>query len=811
MDTQPLPLDGFTDETIVDSGLGQPISLAFLPDNRILVIEKSGTIRIVDPETGQSSVYMQINNINDGGERGLLDITLDPDFANNGYIYLYYTPANPARAVIARFEHRENAGGLTSFGDTNSRTVLWTDVDKYLTCCHYGAGLDFGIDGKLWLTASDKFTASAPGDLVANADDLPVDLTSTTGKVIRVNKDGSIPDGTDGWPANPYVDASGDPNGDIPDSIWAYGLRNPFRASWDEEYEAFFIAEVGGNQLGLSSDSIHLATLDQPGVFYGWPFYEGEENVLVNPNKPDLRSSLPAPDQDLGDPANGDFYSAPIFSYPRESGASITGGEVYRGTLFPDEWDGVYFYGDFTRDEIRYLQLDETGRDVLGDFAFAPTSDIPGSTPNIVYLGVGNDGALYYINYSVNGGEIHRITYESDNTAPSINSTDVQPNPSASTLDFDFAADVSDVDGDALTYSWNLGDGTVITGAPDVNGNISFTHAYAIDGFYTASLSVSDGQRTVFSTPVTIEAGDPNNPPQIISTDVDDAFADVGQTLTFTATVDDVDGGPLTYVWSFGDGTTATGSVPVSGTFSVTHAYTSEALFDATLSISDGEDTTTSIPVRVNVGEVTGVGVTDGLVLALESTIKIGLDGDQVLAWLDGSGAGNNLTASGDPRLVDNATPTGAPAIVFDGDGDRLDRVDSTATPIAGLPAGSGARTLFFVVDYGPTGGTWQGATYGNDANDQAFGLTANGQNGQFAVQAWGGGNDDTSPVDAIGAGWVVQSVVLQDDGLLRALYRRRRRRHRIQRFQHRRRPNRHRREPAQWRRRDERRRRLRL
>src|SRR5690606_20656508 len=110
-DGEPLPLDGFTDEPVITSGLAQPMSIAFLPDGRMLVIEKDGTIWIADPVTGNTSEYMALTNINSGNERGLLDITLDPEFTSNGYFYLYYTPSSPQRARIARFTHEPNAGG----------------------------------------------------------------------------------------------------------------------------------------------------------------------------------------------------------------------------------------------------------------------------------------------------------------------------------------------------------------------------------------------------------------------------------------------------------------------------------------------------------------------------------------------------------------------------------------------------------------------------------------------------------------------------------------------------------------------------
>ena len=137
--------------------------------------------------------------------------------------------------------------------------MIWQDTDGYIACCHYGGGLDFGIDGKLWLTTSDKFQSTTPGEGPTGGVDLMLDLTSSSGKIIRINKDGSIPNGSDGWAANPFIDGPGGKD----DSIWAYGLRNPFRARWDAEYGQMYVGEVGGNQQNLAHDDLHLAGLGQ--------------------------------------------------------------------------------------------------------------------------------------------------------------------------------------------------------------------------------------------------------------------------------------------------------------------------------------------------------------------------------------------------------------------------------------------------------------------------------------------------------------------------------------------------------------------
>ena len=770
----PLALDGFANETVLDiddpqwniEADFQPISMAFLPDNRMLLLSKTGVIRIVDPESGSNDLYMTVN-ADTNGERGLLDITLDPDFENNGYFYLYYTPTDPKRARIERFEHEENAGGLSSRGrlgdiDGNgnrSEYVIWQDTDGYIKCCHFGAGLDFGPDGKLWLTSSDKFQSSTLGE--GNGDDRMLDLGSSTGKIIRVNpdKDNPIPDGSDGWAANPFIDGDG-PNDD---SIWAYGLRNPFRASWDFEYGQMYIGEVGGNQQDVAHEDLHTTSLDQAGAFYGWPFYEGEPNVFTSDGRSEYDpADFPLPDDDIADAASGDFYSAPIWSLPHNGLTnSLTGGEVYRGDMFPTAWDGVYFYGNYTKDYIRYLILDDTGLEVLGDHAFLP-SDFSGSNPNdVVSIVVGEDGALYYARIA--SGIIGRIVYDGDgvNLAPSISSVSANPTEGDLPLVVNFSAFVTDPESDPMTYTLNFGDGSApVTGSVNASGTVTAQHTYNENNLFNISFSVSDGSKTSIAPTIQIEAGDINFPPEIMSENVDLGFAEPDTLLTFSAMVTDQDSDPMTYTWNFGDGQSTSGTVPTDGIITVTHTYTEIETYSSQLFVSDGVNSVQSDPVTVVIGEAPEFPVGDGLVLLLESDIKIGVGaGTTVTSWLDGSGQGNNLFALGDPQILDNQTPTGQPAIVFDGDEDALLR-EAATNSINNLPSGSQDRTMFFVVDYNSGRQKHAGALYGDNEPNQTFGLATGKRDQSLTVYG------DTPIYDSGVAsdGWLVQSVLLDNN-----------------------------------------------
>ena len=288
-------------------------------------------------------LFMQINNIDTGQERGLLDITLDPDFDTNGHFYLYYTPDNPEHARISRFTFEENSGGLTSTADrSRARSSIWEDTDGYLACCHYGGGLDFGPDGKIWLTTSDKFQASTPGE-GAHRRQRPaarrhLDLGQGDPGQYRRHACPTAATASPRTPGTIRTTASTTTSG-------AMACRNPFRARWDAEYGNFYIAEVGGNQQLIAKRTCTSPRSTQPGAFFGWPFYEGTESTYVNGGisvfDPD---DYPDPNGGNGPAYPNDFYSPPIWSLPHDgeifdpaenTSASLTGGEVYRGRHVP--------------------------------------------------------------------------------------------------------------------------------------------------------------------------------------------------------------------------------------------------------------------------------------------------------------------------------------------------------------------------------------------------------------------------------------------------------------------------------------------
>ena len=561
----------FINELLV-SGLVLPTSMAFLPDGHLLIIQKCGKILIVDPEESSPEVSTYMDLTPDTGcvnEQGIMDLTLDPDFATNNYLYIYYRHEPSSRFRIARFTH---PGGHT--GDANSEVMIWeTDVSNIIS--HNGGALDFGPDGKLYVTTGD---GAVPGD--------SQDLSSLSGKVIRVNKDGSIP--TD----NPFFGGQG---GNARDEIWALGLRNPFRGRWDVPTNRFFISDVGGNDQQTAWEDIHLGASSQN---FGWPLCEGP---CDNPDFPLCSCN---------------DHDDPIFGYPHDgSGASVSGGIVYRGTQFPSEYVGAYFYGDYVRGFIRYLTFDQTGLSVTGNFEFEPDAG------SVVSIEEGPDGALYYLD--IVSGSLHRISVnDSGNQSPIILQAvaDVTAGPAPLTVNFTGIA--SDPESDGLVYEWIFGDGEKMVGE-DVS------HIYPFDGAYTAFLEVSDGINVTRSAPIAIRVG--GAPQATITSPIEGSLFRAGDHITFTGTAFDPDetleGDAFSWTVEFGHnehthpglsevpGTSGTFDIPVSG-----HDFHDDTsyIFTLTVTDSDGLSDSTSVQIFPEKVDVTFTSNPSGLNLFLD-------------------------------------------------------------------------------------------------------------------------------------------------------------------------------------------------
>ena len=326
--------NGFTRTTYVQ-GLGNlATAMAFSPDGRLFICLQGGSLRVVKNGVLLSTPFVTVPT-SSVGERGLLGVTFDPNFASNGFVYVYYTSAvGGAHNRISRF---------TASGDvavSGSEFVVADLPNLSSATNHNGGALAFGPDGKLYVAVGENATPS-------NAQL----LTNIFGKMLRFNADGSIP--TD----NPFF---GSTTG-LSRSIWAYGLRNPFTFVFDPGSSTMFINDVGQS----AWEEINLG---RAGANYGWPTTEG---VTTNPS-----------------------FDSPVFAYGHSAnntlvtGYAIVGGSFYRpGTVqFPSAWVGQYFFGDYVAGWVN--RLDRTNGNAV--YAFARLG-------SLTDVRVGNDGALYVL------------------------------------------------------------------------------------------------------------------------------------------------------------------------------------------------------------------------------------------------------------------------------------------------------------------------------------------------------------------------------------------------------------------------------
>jgi glucose/arabinose dehydrogenase len=393
---------GFLQAELIVSGLDSPVFAASPPGepNRLFVIEKdSGRVLIIDLETNQvlPQPFYDVSaaEMTSGGERGLLGLAFHPDYAANGKLYLNLTNENADTEI---WELTRSAD--PDLADPASQRVLLTVPRDPALSNHNGGWMGFGPDGFLYIATGDGGSGGDPPNNAQNINDL-------RGKMLRIDVDG------DAFPAdagrnyaipagNPFVGVNG------ADEIFAYGLRNPFRASFDSLTGDFYIADVGQNEI---EEIDFLAAGTGAGTNFGWRVMEG---------------TRPTGFPQLGNPPAGDpSLRPPIFEYGHEIAGStsqaIIGGYVYRG---PGGGQGLYFFADIVNNQLWTLRV-ENGE----AFDFARRNDQvmanAGTLDNIGSFAVDGSDRLYAIGLD---GEIFRLTPSADfGPVPAQSSDDGDP------------------------------------------------------------------------------------------------------------------------------------------------------------------------------------------------------------------------------------------------------------------------------------------------------------------------------------------------------------------------------------------------
>jgi glucose/arabinose dehydrogenase len=353
---------GFVDDLIA-SGIPSPTAMAFAPDGRLFVAQQNGQLRVLsnaNPPVLLSTPFLTVP-VSSSGERGLLGIAFDPNFATNRFVYVYYTATTPAiHNRVSRFAASATNPNVAQSG---SETILLELNNLSSATNHNGGAMHFGPDGRLFIAVGEN----------ANRNNAQT-LNNLLGKMLRINADGSIPSD------NPFfTQATGNNR-----AIWALGLRNPFTFAFQPGSGRMFINDVGEVTWEEINDGIR-------GSNYGWPQTEGP----INPPQTGLR--------------------APLFSYQHGSGSTtgcaITGGAFYNPSTvqFPSSFVGRYFFGDFCSGWIRVFNpADGTA----SGFATALSS--------VVDIKVRSDGSLWYLQRGGSpAGQVRRVRF-AQNQAPTI-------------------------------------------------------------------------------------------------------------------------------------------------------------------------------------------------------------------------------------------------------------------------------------------------------------------------------------------------------------------------------------------------------
>ena len=343
-------------------GLDAPVDLQAPPGDRarLFVVEQAGRIRIVRNNAVAGTFLDIVGRVGSGGERGLLGLAFHPRYAENGRFFVNYTDRSGDTHVS---EFRAQPPSSDSADPASERELLFV-AQPFAN--HNGGGLAFGNDAKLYIALGD---GGSGGDPFGNGQSLATPL----GKILRIDVDAGTPFAVP--PDNPFVATPGA----FP-AIWAYGLRNPWRISFDRATGDLLIADVGQNAF----EEVDVGLVSRRGgENYGWNVMEGSHCF------------------DPPGGCSGAGLTLPVIEYSHALGCSITGGYVYRGCRLPG-YHGTYFYGDYCTSLIRSFRLQDGAATDERDW----TSALSGGVDAISSFGVDGDGELYIVDHT---GEVYRI------------------------------------------------------------------------------------------------------------------------------------------------------------------------------------------------------------------------------------------------------------------------------------------------------------------------------------------------------------------------------------------------------------------
>ncbi|MEU1321049.1 carbohydrate-binding protein [Streptomyces tibetensis] len=562
--------------------VGEPMSLAVLADRSVLHTARNGTVRRTDAG-GNTTVIGNIP-VYAHDEDGLQGIGIDPGFATNRHIYLYYapplsTPGGDAPTTGGNWSAWQGVNRLSRFTlnadftlNQSSRVdILDVPADRGI-CCHAGGDVDFDAAGNLYLSTGDdtnpfESAGYSPLDERTNrnpafdAQRTAANTNDLRGKILRikVNENGSysIPAGN----LFPPGTARTRPE------IYAMGLRNPFRMSVDKATGIVYVGDYGPDAGATSArgpqGQVEFNRVTGPG-FYGWPYCTGTNTNSETYAEWDFATNTAGPKYNCsGGPTNNSPRNTGLNTLPPAKAAWIRyggdagspsafgggsespmAGPVYRydpdagsPTKFPQSFDGQFFATEFGRGWIKPIHLNADGSPGTID-------SFPWNGKQVIDSAFGPDGSYYVLDYGAGlyQGDQYSALYRFDyvgagNRAPTAMAGANRTSGAAPLAVTFSSAGSSDPEGGALTYAWNFGDGTTSTAANP-------TKTYTTNGDYTARLTVRDPQGATGTADVRITVGNTAPTVTIDSPAAGEIFA-FGDTVPFRITVTDPEDGTV--------------------------------------------------------------------------------------------------------------------------------------------------------------------------------------------------------------------------------------------------------------------------
>ncbi|MDR7384267.1 ThuA domain-containing protein [Promicromonospora iranensis] len=558
----------------LDEDTANPMMLDVADDGTVFYVERDGRVQVIDPGSSTTSTAVTLS-VTQSNEDGLTGIVLDPDFASNGWVYLFWSPQDVGEDGphnrVSRFEYDAAVGTIDP---ATEETVLVIPTQRQ-TCCHAGGDMVFDADGNLYVATGDNtnpFESQGYSPLDERAGRANYDSQRTSansndlrGKVLRITPqdDGSytVPEG------NMFAPGEADT---LPE-IYAMGFRNPFRIGVDPANGNVLVADYGPDAGSASAargpaGTVEWNVVSEPG-FYGWPYCTGANAdyraydfatgqsgaafdcaggpVNDSPNNTGITQLPPAVEAEVW----YGYGTNPLFPEIGGGGAPM-GGPVYSydpelesDVKWPAYWDGKALFGEWNQGRMYSFQLAGEQRDDLVDInrVLPEIFDPAAGFDRPMDFDFGPDGALYVVDWGSGfGGNndssgVYRVNYVKGEPAPIAQaSADVTDGLAPLTVQFS-SEGTRHPAGEPITLQWTFGDGS----EPSTEANP--THTYTENGRYTAQLVATDAAGQTGVANVTIVVG--NVAPEVTITFPENGgFFEWGDQVRYEIDVDDPDG-----------------------------------------------------------------------------------------------------------------------------------------------------------------------------------------------------------------------------------------------------------------------------